>query len=93
MKDRLIVLIDSQGSSERKRFSEFAEITGIKRDTIKALYRGIQRINEDHIGAISAAYPQYKMWLVFGEVHPEIGQISPELDQTAGDYQGTGTDT
>ena len=92
-KDRLIVLIDSLGEPERKKYIAFSEVTGIKKDTLKNLCRGQQRFNDEHLEAIAAAYPQYKMWFAFGETHPEIGQISPELDHVADDYRGTGTDT
>ena len=92
MRERLIDLVN-RTTTPRTKHKEFSEMTGLERRTVKALLDGAQRFNEDHIKAISAAFPQYKMWFVFGEIHPDIGQISPELDQTAGDYQGTGTDT
>ena len=92
-KERLIALIDSLGESDRKKYVAFAEITGIKKDTLRNLCRGQQRFNDEHLEAIANVYPQYKMWFAFGETHPEIGQISPALDQVADDYSGTGTDT
>ncbi len=88
MNDRLIDLINWFGTSERKRFAEFAEKTGIERETVKNLYHQRQRINQDHITAIAKAFPKYKMWFVFGEIHPELGQISPELEDTRKAYNG-----
>ena len=33
------------------------------------------------------------MWFAFGETYPEIGQVSPELDQIVDNYEETGMDT
>lgn len=93
IEDRLIALINNECPEERTRYKDFAEKTGIKKETLRAICNQKQRVNAEHIEAIASTFPQYKFWFVFDEVHPEIGQISPELDQTAGDYQGTGTDT
>lgn len=92
MRQRLIELLN-RFTNERTKYKEFEELTGIKRTAVKALYEGRQRFNEEHIEAICAAFPQYKIWFVFGETHPEIGQISPELEQVADDFRETGTDT
>lgn len=93
MRDRLIVLINQIKASDRTKNKDFEARTGIKKETVRALADGRQKFNEEYIQAITDSFPEYKMWFVFGEEHPEIGQVSPELDQTAGDYQGTGTDT
>lgn len=90
--ERLIALINSLGESERKKYVKFAEMTGIKKDTLRNLCREQQRFNDEHLEAISEAFPQYKMWFAFGETHPEIGQISPELEETLDSYGETGTD-
>lgn len=93
MRDRLIVLINQLKTSDRTKNKEFGEKTGIKKETVRALADGRQKFNEDYIRAITESFPQYKMWFVFGETHPEIGQISPELEQVADDFRETGTDT
>ena len=72
---------------------EFSELSGLERKKVKNLLDGNQRFNEEHIELITNAYPQFKMWFVFGETHPEIGQISPELEETADSYGETGTGT
>lgn len=92
MQQRFIELVNHT-TDEKSKHRDFEELTGIKRTTVKHLMNGKQRFNEEHLKAVADAFPQYKMWFAFGEVLPEAGQISPELDQTAGDYQGTGTDT
>ena len=88
MNDRLIALIDFLATSDRKKFTEFSEKTGIEPKHLKNLYHKRQRINQDHITAICTAYPQYKYWLVFGEVQPDLGQISPDLEETRKAYNG-----
>lgn len=87
-KDRLIALINHVCSDERTRYKDFAELTGISRNTIRAVCDGRQRVNEDLEDRICELYPQYKMWFVFGEVYPEIGQISPDLEDTRKAYNG-----
>lgn len=87
MHERFIVLANHE-AEERTKYKDLEALTGIKRSTLKALYEGRQRFNEEHITAISEAFPQYKMWFVFGEVYPELGQISPEVEETRKAYNG-----
>jgi len=82
--ERLIELIDSQGHSDRKKYVEMEKLTGIKKETIKNLCRSHQKFNNEHLEAFAEAFPQYKMWFAFGEVYPEIGQISPALENEEG---------
>ena len=46
------------------------------------LKTGKQRANEEHIEAITKAYPEYAYWITTGLTLPESGQISPELEET-----------
>ncbi len=80
IRDRLIELVNLE-PSERLKYSKFAELTGLKRETVKNIYRGNQRINEEHIEAICNAFPQFKYWFVFGEEQPKIGQVSPSTEK------------
>lgn len=93
IRENLIVLIDFYGSSERKRFSEFAEKTGINRDTLKQIYHGNQKLNNEQLDQISSAFPEYRFWMISGETMPTAGQISPKLEETAVKLKETGTDT
>ncbi len=92
MKERLIVLVNAVCETKAIH-KEFSEVTGLDRKKVKNLLDGQQRFNEEHIQIITEAFPQYKMWFVFGETMPEVGQISPELDETLSTYNKTGTDT
>ncbi len=91
MKERLIELINYECPNERTKNKEFEEKTGINKETIRALCYGRQKFNEGHINAISAAFPEYKHWLVFGEELPEAGQISPMTKAAQVDYRKPGT--
>lgn len=42
-------------------------------------YRNI-RISTNELEVLQRMYPQYSLWLISGEIAPEIGQISPEYD-------------
>lgn len=93
IRENLIALIDCLGSSEKFRFSEFSDQTGVKREALKQFYHGKQKLNNEQLDLINKAFPQYRFWLVSGEVIPEAGQISPELEETAVKLKETGTDT
>ena len=38
------------------------------------------RLGADEVGILVRVYPQYRWWLISGEVMPELGQTSPEYD-------------
>ena len=76
MRERFTILVDAT-TDEQSKHRDFEELTGLKRNTVKNLLDGKQRFNEEHIEVVSAAFPAYKYWLVFGEESPKIGQFSP----------------
>ncbi|MDT4826215.1 hypothetical protein D3C76_1503250 [compost metagenome] len=43
--------------------------------------RGRARLGADEIETLAKVYPQYRWWLISGEVMPEKGQTSPEYDE------------
>lgn len=45
------------------------------------LYNKDVRISTEEIDVLGNLYPQYRWWMVSGEVAPEIGQTSPEYDE------------
>lgn len=55
--------------------------TGIKATTWANVRNGKSRINEDHLEAINKLWPQYTYWITTGLTLPEVGQISPELEE------------
>lgn len=46
------------------------------------LYNKDVRISTEEIDVLGYLYPQYRWWMVSGEVAPEIGQTSPEYDES-----------
>jgi len=42
--------------------------------------RGRARVGADEIEILGKIYPQYRWWLMTGEVQPENGQTSPDYD-------------
>ncbi len=48
------------------------------------------RLNEDHIEGLKKITPEFIYWIMTGNVIPEAGQISPELEDTRQNLQ-TGT--
>ncbi|MCP1622851.1 hypothetical protein J2T47_001566 [Pseudomonas nitroreducens] len=43
--------------------------------------RGRARLAADEIEVLARIYPQYRWWLISGEVMPEKGQSHPHYDQ------------
>jgi len=56
--------------------------TGIKSTTWANVRLKKIRINEEHLEAIIALWPEYAYWITTGKTMPEAGQISPELEET-----------
>jgi len=64
--------------------------TGIKANDWSALRNKRVRLNEDHIEGLKKITPEFIYWIMTGEILPECGQISPELEETRQNL-GTGT--
>ncbi|WP_440467398.1 helix-turn-helix domain-containing protein [Pseudomonas sp. YH-1] len=79
IKARVIEILKSSGI----RLPELEARTGISRYTWNNLKNPARNreIKEEEILAIAEVYPQYRWWLITGEVMPEAGQTSPEYDQ------------
>ncbi|WP_306471382.1 helix-turn-helix domain-containing protein, partial [Pseudomonas aeruginosa] len=79
IKARVIEILKSSGM----RLPELEARTGISRYTWNNLKNPARNreIKEEEILAIANVYPQYRWWLITGEVMPEVGQTSPEYDE------------
>jgi hypothetical protein len=64
--------------------------TGVKANDWSSLRNRKVRLNEDHIEGIKKITPEFIYWIMTGEILPECGQISPELEETRQNLQ-TGT--
>lgn len=93
MYERLIVIVNHSATSDKTRYKEFEELTGIPKSTVRAICDGRQKLNETHIQSVLEVFPQFAYWLTTGETIPVAGQVSPELESVANDYRKTGTDT
>lgn len=61
--------------------TEFEAETGVPAKTWANIELGKQKANEDHLQAITRKWPQFAYWLMTGLTQPEVGNISPELDE------------
>lgn len=79
IKARVIEILKSSGI----RLPELEARTGISRYTWNNLKNPARNreIKEEEILAIAKVYPQYRWWLISGEIMPEAGQTSPEYDK------------
>ncbi len=39
------------------------------------------RMSTEELEVLQALFPCYRLWLICGEIAPEIGQTSPEFDE------------
>lgn len=65
------------------RLPKLEELTGISRYTWSNLKNPSKsrEIKEEEILAIAKVFPQFRWWLLTGEVMPDIGQTSPEYEE------------
>ena len=77
IRDRLIQIWDHSGLSAKA----LEERTGIDRSNWYSLKQERRRANEADISALADLFPQYKFWIISGEIAPEIGQTSPDFDE------------
>ncbi|MDD0844617.1 DNA-binding protein [Pseudomonas sp. Gutcm_11s] len=77
--DRAILLIETVGLSALAETGtkEYFRWQNIKRK--KA------RVGAEEIERLATVLPQYRWWLVTGEVMPDKGQMSPTLDEISPD--------
>ena len=87
IKERLIAIIKWKGIKN----PELEERTGINRYTWQNVRNKPERaIKEDEIEAIAALYPEYRLWLISGDVAPEIGQVSPDYEEASSQLKRRG---
>ncbi|WP_349521743.1 DNA-binding protein [Marinobacter sp. NFXS11] len=76
IRERLISLFNRQRTTVW-----FEERTGIKRYRWQNIKSGHSRLGAEEIEAVVKLFPEYSLWLVSGEIAPEVGQTSPEYDE------------
>ena len=52
--------------------------------------RGRARLGAEEVEILAKAFPQYRWWLISGEVMPETGQVSPGYEEANGKLKQQG---
>lgn len=71
--DRIKLLRTLEGIS----YNELSERSGIERKRLENVINQKAKPRHEDIEAIGKAWPEYRLWLAYGEELPEAGQISP----------------
>jgi len=58
---------------------KFSDATGINKETIVTTEVGRNEPKAGVLEKVCAAFPQYTLWLMTGQINPEGGQISPDI--------------
>ena len=74
LSDRAFQLLERTGLKE---LTKLGETDYVSWQNIKP---GRTQLRANEVEIIGRAFPQYRWWLMTGEVKPEIGQTSPEYD-------------
>lgn len=79
IKERVITIL----KASQMRLPELEEKTGISRYTWNNLKNPARNreIKAEEIEAVAKVFPQYRWWMLTGEVMPDKGQISPEYEE------------
>ncbi|MFT0212906.1 DNA-binding protein [Pseudomonas sp. F1_0610] len=76
IKERLISLFNNERTTVW-----FEKETGIDRYRWGNIKSGRARLSDAEISAVVQIFPNYALWLVSGQIAPEIGQTSPDFDE------------
>jgi hypothetical protein len=75
MADRALQLLNQ---TSLKALAEVNSKDYVRWQSIK---RGRARIGAEEVEQLGILYPQYRWWLMTGEVMPDKGQVSPEYEE------------
>lgn len=85
IKDRLISLFNKERTTVW-----FENQTGISRYRWQNIKSGKARLTDAEIEAVMTLFPQYRWWLMTGDVLPEIGQTSPDYEDASAQLKRRG---
>lgn len=74
--DRMMLIIKEK-TSDRRRWKELEEISGITAKTWQNFGRSKQRATAEMVEAISKEWPEYAFWLTTGLSDPSYGHVGP----------------
>ena len=77
--DRMLLIINEK-TSNRRRWKELEELSGIAATTWQNFARERQRAMGEMIEAVSRAWPQHAFWLATGLTDPDYGHVAPTAD-------------
>ncbi len=60
---------------------ELAEVNSKDYVRWQSIKRGKARFGAEELEVLGKRYPQYRWWLMTGEVMPDKGQLSPQYEQ------------
>ncbi|MDF1653396.1 DNA-binding protein, partial [Pseudomonas aeruginosa] len=66
---------------DQTSLKELAEVNSKDYVRWQSIKRGRARIGAEELEQLGKIYPQYRWWLMTGEVMPEVGQTSPEYNE------------
>jgi hypothetical protein len=75
MLDRVLKLLAATS------LKDLAEVNSKEYVRWQSIKRGKARISAEEIEQLGKVYPNYRWWLLTGEVMPDKGQTSPEYDE------------
>lgn len=67
---------------ENISYIELCERTGIEKKRLENVINEKAKIRHEEIEAIGTAWPEYRLWIAYGDELPEAGQISPMTKKT-----------
>lgn len=79
--DRVRLLRTLEGIS----YVELCEKTGIDKKRLENVINEKAKIRHEEIEAIGKAWPEYRLWIAYGDELPEAGQISPMTKKALGE--------
>lgn len=88
--ENAVIRIKTLCETENLSREQLAEKTGIKYSRWHNLMNDRGKIKSDEIEALGKAWPEYRIWIAYGDELPEAGQISPMTKKAQEDLGGAG---
>ena len=73
----VLIRIRTLLKAKQLKMDDLARITDIAYSRWANVLSGKAKIRHAEVEALGKAYPEYKLWLAFGDTLPDAGQVSP----------------
>jgi len=77
-----------ESSADRARFlikrvgpKKLSQLSGTDHSRWLNVSKGAVRVSSEEIDVLVSVFPQYALWIASGQVIPESGQTSPDMDE------------